>query len=1103
MDRRTFLASCVLAAPQLKLQSLWSGRGLAIPWLPSPEASAVGRPVNIARFGELKSWLSPQVRLLPTQLWGAQPTAVRLAEVPWKDDEFDLGVEWPEYRAVDKIVVRFVGQPASLDKCFLERWDGLSPLQGSWKPAEVVEPYERGGNILAGLTWTLSRPMVKTCKVRLRLVGQKQAAIDSFEIYGPSTWKRGEIRVEWGHVDTEKSYDGNLEVYNGEVLEIRPLENTQLSGPFAWTATAGKGKLGGLAVAVMYTSGTDADRTILTLRSKAGDVSFLPRESIEILPIDIPDFGVYICSATGSVDRGTFRQRSGNRPRVLDAVGNHPEQTLENAYEHIVCDREVAFVGVDCNSQKFGIAPAGHVTVGYGDPSFGRGIMEKFVVNFDTAAESLSYQQAVSGQKNIFKESREKQQELSEGWLPVIVTKWGEKTDVAFERTDYAVLANSPEPFDESKLTGNEPALLISRLLIRNDSPVAKKVHYYIKAWKKAEVEYGYASMPKDTQNPWATLVSGDSVMVTDGNATNAICYVDVQGRGLLSPETSVGAARYSVELDPNEEHVIYTVIPGRPWEAEDVPKLKNLNYDHLYDSTAKYWKKRLTEGMQLELPDRHLQNLYNANQHHFLIAFTKDPTRGEYYPNSADLVYGPDPFDSGPIIQALNIRGMHKLAADCLQAYLSTQGLARPDADYPSKEGGFYEYWPQYTSDQGFVLWALAEYYRYTRDKEWLTKVAPQIVAGCDFIVRARKRTMQTSPGVEKPLTYGLAPPGTLGDPRSWQYSFMLNGLFYLGMSKCAGVLEDVDPENASRIAADARDYLQAIRRALKEVIAVSPVARLRDNTSVPCVPPFVTLRGFASDIHGSVDPDPRFEYASDVTAGAFQLVKCEVVKATDPEATWLLNTFEDRFFMYSPHEHEIMRLENISNDWFNFGGFDKMEPYVLYYPEAYLLRDQVPNFLRAFYNTLASIADPQNLAFREEIDGGQAQKTGEEAKFLMQLRQMLLIEIGDELHLARGTPRSWFEDGKKIAVDRAPSYFGEVAYKIQSFVNQGRIEAVVNPPVRNQPKNLYLRFRHPERATIKRVIVNERSWHDFDTGKEWIKLPSSPGRMSVTAYY
>jgi len=98
-----------------------------------------------------------------------------------------------------------------------------------------------------------------------------------------------------------------------------------------------------------------------------------------------------------------------------------------------------------------------------------------------------------------------------------------------------------------------------------------------------------------------------------------------------------------------------------------------------------------------------------------------------------------------------------------------------------------------------------------------------------------------------------------------------MLNGYFYLGLKKSAKVLEDADPVNAKRIAAEAADYLQAIRKALAESIALSPVNRLRDNTSVPTVPPYVGLRGFSTDVKDSVDPDRRHGYAYDVTIGPF----------------------------------------------------------------------------------------------------------------------------------------------------------------------------------------------------------------------------------------
>jgi hypothetical protein len=449
-------------------------------------------------------------------------------------------------------------------------------------------------------------------------------------------------------------------------------------------------------------------------------------------------------------------------------------------------------------------------------------------------------------------------------------------------------------------------------------------------------------------------------------------------------------------------------------------------------------------------------------------------------------------------------MRGMHDRARDCLRSWLSTQGDLLPAGDYESKEGGFFRFWPIYTIDQGAVLWALAEHYLYTRDQAWLSGIASQIVAGCDFIIRERNRTRNVDASGRKPLWYGLAPAGCVADPRDWEYSFMLNAYFYLGLKKSAIVLEDVDPANAKRIGAEAADYLSAIRACLRESIALSPVTRLRDNSSVPSVPSYVGLRGFSSDVKDSVDPDRRHGYGYDCTIGPFHLLKGEVLEPGDREVTWMLNALEDRFFLFTPLPSRV-NLERMSTDWFNLGGFEKLQPYYVHYQDAYLQRDQIPNFLRGFYNTLASISDAHTLTFQEELDfgGGQPHKTHEEGWFFHQIRGMLVLEMGADLHLARGTPRAWLDHGKQVAASKASTYFGEVSYRIRSFSNDGRIEATVNPPSRNPAAHTYLRLRHPGKARIKSVTLGGAAWKHFDPEKEWIEIPSGKGEVRLAASY
>src|ERR1019366_9965575 len=111
----------------------------------------------------------------------------------------------------------------------------------------------------------------------------------------------------------------------------------------------------------------------------------------------------------------------------------------------------------------------------------------------------------------------------------------------------------------------------------------------------------------------------------------------------------------------------------------------------------------------------------------------------------------------------------------------------------------------------------------------------------------------------------------------------------------------------------------------------------------------------------------------------------------------------------------------------------------------------------------------------------------------FFQQPRFMLAMERGNSLYLAWGTPRAWLEHGKRIAVNRAATYFGELSYSVESSSDQARIEALVKPPRRNPPEGLYLRLRHPKQSLIKRVTVGGRVWKGFEADKEWIKLPAN----------
>ena len=118
---------------------------------------------------------------------------------------------------------------------------------------------------------------------------------------------------------------------------------------------------------------------------------------------------------------------------------------------------------------------------------------------------------------------------------------------------------------------------------------------------------------------------------------------------------------------------------------------------------------------------------------------------------------------------------------------------------------------------------------------------------------------------------------------------------------------------------------------------------------------------------------------------------------------------------------------------------------------------------------------------------------------------RNMLVREFDDEtLVLGQATPRQWLQDGKRIVIKRAPTWFGNVSFEIQSLARSGGIRASFQLDGRENVKSVFVRLRHPEGLPMRHVTVNGEEWRDFDPAKEWVRIPSPGGRTyAVVATY
>ena len=224
---------------------------------------------------------------------------------------------------------------------------------------------------------------------------------------------------------------------------------------------------------------------------------------------------------------------------------------------------------------------------------------------------------------------------------------------------------------------------------------------------------------------------------------------------------------------------------------------------------------------------------------------------------------------------------------------------------------------------------------------------------------------------------------------------------------------------------------------------------------------------------------------YTTDVDVGPLHLLRLGGLDARSGLAEAILNDHEYNLF--------LKQWGTINEPVYNMQG------------TAYLLPDEPKLAIRTFFSTLAcafshSVFQPVEHRWAWGQYFGPPSTDG--AWF--ELYRNLLVREQDEssLILCQAAPRAWFENGKHIQVQRAPTYFGPVSFTVQGGENQ--TTASIQLSDRNRPATLFVRFREPQQRPIRTVSVNDAAWTDFDVAREWVRIPHpSESSYRIVAHY
>jgi len=931
--------------------------------------------------------------------------------------------------------------------------------------------------------------------------------------YSEGIWQEATAEVQFHRPG---DWSGRAEITHGYLLGMEAIEPgdtvSVVSGSWRLAKPVGSVKL-----RVLYAHGEPASGdTVVTLWTGSRSFSFLVRDLVRG-PIYIKDFGVFLTTGAGQESYEGFLEKLAAAPKpIYDRVAAEPEQSLARAMAEIppldVTRQDslqeglgrYVVLGVDGGRQEFGLRYNGDIF-----------LSKPFLKPFGRDLARLAWPGAEiffrvgTGDPPDFRPGADAtRQSREDGYLPIFVSEWTDR-EITWTETAFAALLDGPLTSHEAR-RGDEDVVAMVRFSVRNDTPGYKRGCLWLavepqEEWQLRDgcvVAVGRLVPDVATSLQWRVDPYRAPYLRLTARASTGHLATVPYADGAASRAVPT-ALLYQVDLAPYEIATLDLAFPFPSFSAAaDWARVAALDWEASHADVAAFWHDYVAAGGQLDVPEKLLSDFSKAVRTHVAITADKDPVAGLTIVAPATFSYGSCADETCWQIGMLDEAGYHARAEHYLEVFLQTQGVAALNGNFQSAEGslqgldldGGKPVWGAYVFgynlDHGYLMECLARHYRLTGDTAWLRRVAPNLVAACDLIIRERQATKVLDPDSRPAPHWGLLPAGHLEDNPEWRYWFCINAHAHAGMKNVAAALADIDHPEAARLARETAAYRDDIRRAARRAMIEAPVVRLLNGASIPRIPTRAGLRG------------RDWGHFREASYGALHLLDCDVFEPWEEEMTWVLQDLEDNLFV----SREWGRPVDLERYWFSHGGV-AIQSNLMDLGIAYLRRGQIEHALRALFNNFGSQLYPDVRVFTEHavtelgIGIGPFYKSSDESKAVQWLRAFLLREEGETLHLAAGAPRAWFAPGQAFGVCDMASYFGPVTYRVEA--DASKVSVRLQVPDRRPPRDVIVHARRPGCQLLQGVIVNGRPHADFDPVGETVRIEAPAGALDLQLTY
>ena len=877
---------------------------------------------------------------------------------------------------------------------------------------------------------------------------------------------------------------------------------------------------------------TEADQTILTFR--VGSIAFGVRAEDIDHGVYMEDFDLLIApDELGDDPLQIVKQLTEGKQSIFSRVIEHPEQSVANAMAEIPAMQKnmqpkygrYVLMGWKGVRQKFALRYNGDIFANKIDQK----VSARDTAKTHWAGNEIHFRLASGDPPCRHEGNDDTSQSMPDARVPVYVTEWLDR-DVSYTQTTFATLLDTKP----KTIVGDEDILVMNRVEIRNASSEARTAHLLIESYPGEELRlHGNALVASGRVRPGDTPVVGWTVQpypteylrmqIQPNNKGSLRCIpYSAAGNTSLSMQPQFGfegydrnpvrqppsscvatTLLYEVTLAAYETQTIDFILPYPSLADEaDWQRLRSRSFDAELERVRSFWLGFAKQGAHVALPDEDKLNAFaQAVPWHVALTAMRDLRTGLYMVPAGTYGYGACGNEASLQIRMLDYLGYHEDAEKYLETFIVSQGTGSMDGNFASNDGALVAnnyggYTDNTTSlfaynlDHGYILTCLVDHYRLTGNQDWLKRISSTLVKACDYIFTERKATKLLDDNGEKVSYYGLMPHGHLEDNPEWRCWFAVNAQAYGGIHAAIGALKTIGHPEADRIQQENNNYRSDIRDCAARAMAASPVVPTGNGGYMPHMPTQAEIRG------------RDWGWFREVAYGALHLSSCGVFPPEDDVTTWILHDQEDNLFLSRDYGRAVDR----ERYWFSRGGMT-IQSNLLFNDQLFLQRGESERAIRTLFNNFAQNLYRDVNCFTEHpitdfgLGFGPFFKTPDEAQFIVNLRNHLLREENENLHLLQGAPRAWFAEGKTIRFSSMATYFGKVSCTLTA--GKESFTLAMDAQWRNAPGEIVFHLRKPLPKAATGITMNDVNLPLSVLEGETIRLKNPPESFTLHVKY